>query len=145
MFHPAGVFRRTLSDKVMARKIFGRILFVLYIGAIAYLCFSRLDSQILSKVWFGITADKYAHCLMFIPFPFLMYLAFHRSTGRPWTLVGFLILVIVLGMAVGAGIEWVQSHLDYRSADVSDFRADNIGTAIGVVITFLIGAVTRKW
>ncbi len=129
----------------MARKIFGRILFVLYIAALAYLCFSKVDAEFLSSTWFGIPKDKIAHCLMFIPFPFLMYLAFHKSSGRPWTLVGFLILVVVLGMAIGGGIEWIQSKLDYRTADIWDFRADNIGTAIGVIVTLIWGAITRKW
>ncbi len=129
----------------MFGKILGRILVVIYIAALAYLCFARVDMHILSSTWLGIPKDKIAHCIMFIPFAPLMALAFHKSTRRPWTMVGFLLIVIVLGMAIGGGIELIQSRLDYRSADILDFRADNVGLAIGVVLTFIWGAVSRKW
>ncbi|MCD8208606.1 MAG: VanZ family protein [Bacteroidales bacterium] len=129
----------------MLRKILGRLLLVVYIAAILYLCFSRMDAKFLAGSWLGIPKDRLAHFAMFLPFAFLMYLSFHRSTRRWWTLLLFLLLVLVIGAALGAGIEWVQEGLDYRTADIGDFVADCAGVAAGAVFTFIWGAIFRNW
>jgi hypothetical protein len=66
------------------RRIIFLLLFCLYIAAVAYLCFARPDEvPSLPETWFGLPADKVAHFLMFLPFPFLGYIAF-EGNGMNW-------------------------------------------------------------
>ena len=60
-----------------------RILFGLYLVAVAVLCFARFpESEDVPKSLLGIPMDKIVHFLMFFPFPVLTYLAFDRYRGK---------------------------------------------------------------
>ena len=120
------------------KTILARILFILYLAAIAFLCFMHADKlPDMQKTLLGIPSDKVAHFLMFLPFPILAFLAYDHVTNKFWSAV----LFAVLTFAVGAGIAWlteyIQGFLPYRSRDLSDFRADLIALGISTLGVFI--------
>ncbi len=108
------------------QRILARIVFVLYIVTVAWLCFGKFSSvPDVPKSFWGIPMDKVIHFLMFFPFPLLAFLAFDQFTNRflpslLWTLASFL-----TGSLFAAFTEYVQAkYLPYRMGDFADFRAD---------------------
>ena len=125
--------------------VISRILFAVYLIAVAVLCFGKFSSSndIPKELW-GIPTDKIVHFLMFFPFPVLAYLAFDRYKGkrRPamvWATVAFL-----GGCAYAAFTELVQSRLSYRSGDPADFKADFLALAACSVIILIIILLKHK-
>ena len=120
--------------------VIARILFALYLIAVAVLCFGKFDgSHDVPKDLWGIPTDKVVHFLMFLPLPALAYLAFDRYKGNRsssflWAGVAFL-----GGCAYAAFTELIQSRLPYRSGDPLDFKADFLAlTACTVFILIII-------
>ena len=63
------------------RRIFARILFLLYLVAICILCFGKFSgSSDFPTSLLGIPSDKIVHFLMFLPFPILAFFAFDKYT-----------------------------------------------------------------
>lgn len=130
------------------KTILARILFVVYLAAIAFLCFMHADKiPDMQKTLFGIPTDKVAHFLMFLPFPILTFLACDHVTNKVWSAVLFAVLTFAVGAAIAWGTEYIQGMLPYRSRDVADFRADLLALGIstlGVFITDLVNLPKRK-
>ena len=130
------------------KTILARILFFLYLAAIAFLCFMHADKiPDMQKTLFGIPTDKVAHFLMFLPFPILTFLAFDHVTNKVWSAVLFAVLTFAVGAAIAWGTEYIQGMLPYRSRDVADFRADLLALGIstlGVFITDLVNLPKRN-
>jgi VanZ family protein len=130
------------------KTILARILFVVYLAAIAFLCFMHADKiPDMQKTLFGIPTDKVAHFLMFLPFPILTFLAFDHVTNKVWSAVLFAVLTFAVGAAIAWGTEYIQGMLPYRSRDVADFRADLLALGIstlGVFITDLVNLPKRN-
>ncbi|MGM9747594.1 MAG: VanZ family protein [Candidatus Cryptobacteroides sp.] len=123
-----------------------RIILLLYIAAVALLCFVKFGNGLdLGNDWLGIPKDKIAHFFMFLPFPFLAFLSFYKSKDSRWRLFLFVLCVLVLGLVLAGTTEIVQGMLGYRSEDINDFRADSIGLFIGSVVVLIYCAVTKKW
>lgn len=123
-----------------------RLLALLYLGAIAYLCFGHFTpDDSVPRAIFGIPSDKIAHFSMFFPFPIITLYAFHRSNGRPGRFFLFLALSYLCGILLAMGTELVQGTTAYRSADVLDFLADSLGMMAGSVIVIIIRSIGRKW
>ena len=63
--------------------IWSRILFAVYLAAVAFLCFGQFSSSqdVPMDLW-GIPTDKVVHFLMFFPFPLLACLAFGARLPR---------------------------------------------------------------
>ncbi len=121
------------------KTILARILFFLYLAAIAFLCFMHVDKlPDVDKFLFGIPADKLAHFLMFLPFPILAYLAYDHLTNRFWSAVLFVAATFIIGALLAYGTEYVQGKLPYRSMDINDFKADALALAISSVFVFII-------
>ncbi len=121
------------------KTILARILFFLYLAAIAFLCFMHVDKlPDVEKILFGIPADKLAHFLMFLPFPILAYLAYDHLTNRFWSAVLFSAATFIIGALLAYGTEYVQGKLPYRSMDINDFKADALALAISSVFVFII-------
>lgn len=120
------------------KTILARILFILYLAAIAFLCFMHADKlPDMQKTLLGIPTDKVAHFLMFLPFPILAFLAYDHVTNKFWSAV----LFAVLTFAVGAGIAWlteyVQGMLPYRSREIADLKADLLALGISTLGVFI--------
>lgn len=115
-----------------------RILFVLYLLMVAYLCFWHFHNvSTVSKSVMGIPLDKVVHFLMFLPFPLLSYASYSHRFKGPWQAIAFILVIFLLGCAVAGGTEYVQSKLPYRTADPADFRADAIALCISSLAVFI--------
>ncbi len=121
------------------KTILARILFILYLAAIAFLCFMHVDKlPEVQRTIFGIPTDKLAHFLMFLPFPILAYLAYDHLTNKVWSAVLFAVCTLTIGLLIAYGTEYVQGKLPYRTMDMADFKADAIAIAISTVGVFII-------
>jgi VanZ family protein len=125
--------------------VIARILFAMYLVAVAVLCFGKFESsQDMPRELWGIPTDKVVHFLMFFPFPALAYLAFDRYKGNRsssflWAGVAFL-----AGCAYAAVTELIQSRLSYRSGDPVDFQADFLALAACSVFILIIILLKHK-
>lgn len=131
---------------MMKRPILFRILTLVYLVAVAFLCFGNFGSlPDVQRSFFGIPTDKIVHFLMFVPFTFLAFWSFSKAdkTGVVKTMLALLAL-FALGCLIAWGTELVQSKLPYRSFDMKDFRADRIGLACGTVVTFIVQFFIRR-
>ena len=123
----------------MTRKqlIAFRILFILYLAVVLFLCFGNFKDAPSSKLEIGgIGLDKVLHFCMFLPFPVLAYLAFDPFTGTvPQTLL-FVGAAFVAGLLFAAGTEWGQANLTtYRDGDPMDLLADSLAILTGSILT----------
>lgn len=120
-------------------RIFFKIIFLLYITAVAYACFGHFSEvPNLSQPWLGVPNDKILHFLMFLPFPILCYLSFGQKRRNPWRAMLGVILIFIIGCLVAAGTEVVQSYLSYRSGDPTDFVADCLSLFISSLVVFIM-------
>lgn len=124
---------------MMKRTTIFRILTLLYLGAVALICFANFNNlPDVQKTFLGIPTDKIVHFLMFLPFPVLAFWSLRlRRKGVIKTLL-ILVAIFALGCLIAWGTEYVQGMLPYRDMDMLDFRADRIGLACGSFVTFFI-------
>ena len=117
------------------KTILARILFFLYLAAIAFLCFMKVDKlPQIQRLILGIPADKVAHFLMFLPFPILCFLAFDRYTDNLRSTLIFTSITFVVGLLLALGTEWGQAHLtSYRDGNGWDFFADALALTLSSV------------
>lgn len=109
-----------------------RILFAVYLLAIAYICFASQGGLPTFKDWkFAIPADKVVHFTMFLPFPVLLFYSIKKH--RNW----HLILVTVVGCGLAALTELIQALIPYRAADITDFLADSLGLLCGALFLLI--------
>ncbi len=125
----------------MSRKatLIFRILMILYIIALAVLCFGHFGHlpQIHSKI-LGLEQDKVVHFLMFLPFPLLSYYALGIQPSGPWKAIGLVLLIFLTGSVLAAATEIAQGFLPYRQADSKDFLADGCALALSSLAVFII-------
>lgn len=124
---------------MMKRTTIFRILTVLYLVAVALICFLNFSGMPdIQKDFLGIPTDKIVHFLMFLPFPFLAYKSLRLTRNGVVKTLLILVALFAVGCFIAWGTEYVQSKLPYRDMDPMDFLADRIGLACGAVATFLI-------
>ena len=125
--------------------VISRILFAMYLIAVAVLCFAKFPStdDVPNELW-GIPTDKIVHFLMFLPFPALAYLAFDRYNGNRWPATLWVVVAFLGGCTFAAATEWGQSRLSYRSGDPADFMADFLALAACSVYILIIILVKHK-
>ena len=125
--------------------VISRILFAVYLIAVAVLCFGNFSSSddVPKDLW-GIPMDKVVHFLMFFPFPLLAYLAFNRYREQRWAAVPWAVGALACGCAFAAFTELVQSRLPYRSGDPADFKADFLALAACTIFILVIIQLKHK-
>ena len=104
----------------MRRTPLFRLLTLLYLAAVAVLCFAKFSS--LSSVpgsFLGIPTDKIVHFLMFMPFPVLALLSFELKKPHLFKLVLIVVLLFITGCLLAWATEYVQGLLPYRDMDPS--------------------------
>ena len=129
--------------RIYFKAYLSRIVLALYIISVCLLCFLNLGpGPDMNTEWFGIPKDKIAHFLMFFPFPALVTLVFCKPGWNAQKFIGFMLVVLVSGIAAGGAIELLQGVTTYRSCDIKDFRADCIGLFSGAVLTVAVWAAS---
>lgn len=139
------------------RKYIWKILFVLYLAAVAYICFAGQGGLPKLMEWhFPIPADKCVHFLMFLPFPLLGTMAVlphnhtvipsavEESPRRDPRVILILLGMILLGCAIAGTTELVQGLIPDRSKDVYDFIADCLGLLTGALLFSAFYPCLRK-
>lgn len=127
---------------IKTNKWIWRVLSVLYVMAVLYLCLASPDSLPKIKKWwdFPIKADTIAHFLMFSPSLSLLFLSVDRKYRNHTTL--FLCLIICLLLA--GCTELLQSLSPVRSMELLDFIADSLSILISYLILFVYLQKKRK-
>ncbi len=128
------------------RNILALFPLVIYLGAVAYLCFGHFSDlpEIGRDTLFGIPTDKIVHFLMFFPFPILCHAAFRPQKRNVLRTVLGVTLIFLIGCVLAAGTEIGQSFTGYRSGDPMDFLADFTALAGASIITVLAELSTFK-
>ncbi|MBP5720537.1 MAG: VanZ family protein [Bacteroidales bacterium] len=129
----------------MKRTTLFRILTVVYLVAVAVLCFANFGSEReMPLSILGIPTDKIAHFLMFLPFPVVAFFSFPLKKAGVLKSILLIVAMFVVGCLLAWGTEYVQSKLPYRTMDPADFKADGLGLICGSVGTFLIRLFSKK-
>ena len=128
------------------RALIFRILMLLYIFAVGFLCFNNFKDipDEIPKSLFGIPIDKVVHFCMFFPFPVLGFFSFdHRKWGTAQT-IGNIISLAAYGCVFAGLTELVQSVLPYRTQDIADFKADALAVCIASVFVLIFDLFVVK-
>lgn len=125
---------------MMSRRVlFPRILMLLYICTVAFLCFHRFSSlPSISQTVLGIPTDKIVHFIMFFPFPVLTVMCIRNAPKSRSAVIIQGIMAFLIGCLFAILTEYIQTKLYYRSGDILDFAADAIALALASVISFSI-------
>ena len=126
-------------------KKISRVLFVLYLVSVVVICFGHFENMPeIEKKFLGIPMDKIVHFIMFLPFPILMGLSFHKTSTKSLNTIFFALGTFVIGCILAGATEIGQSYTSYRSCDIADFRADAIALAISSLAVFTVNILRNK-
>ncbi len=121
-----------------------RILLIIYLAGVAYLCFGHFDNlPDIRKTLFGIPMDKVVHFCMFFPAPLIGFFAFTDKPKSPGKALVSLICICSFSCIFAGLTEIIQGTLPYRSEDIRDFEADCLAIGVGTVLTFLVNLITQ--
>ena len=125
--------------------IAARILLVIYLFAVGYICFGTVNRipQVF-RFFLGIESDKVVHFLMFLPFPLLLYYSMAKELTSPGKAALYCILIFILGCCIAAGTEMVQSLIPHRAADHKDFLADTYAVGLGSICVLVIDLIRHS-
>ena len=127
------------------RALVFRLLMILYVAAVAWLCFANFHRlPDVPRTFFGVPTDKVVHFCMFFPFPILAFLAYDPYTRTPWQALAALVSICAVGGIFAGCTEFIQEQLTYRSKDIHDFGADCLAIGIAGVLVFLIDVLKMR-
>ncbi len=107
------------------RALVFRILFILYVLAVGYLCFANFSRMSeIPKDLFGLPADKVVHFIMFFPFAILVYLSGRQKRGTVLQVLASVGICWSVGCIFAGLTEIVQGAMPYRTEDIKDFYSD---------------------
>ena len=116
------------------------VLFILYIGAVSWLCFGRFESDMdIPRRIFGIETDKIVHFAIFFPYVFLAHGAFFRKNyWKTFTLAVIAATVTAFAMELLQGA--VTSH---RYTDPWDLVI-NISAITAASLILAVAALLKR-
>ncbi len=113
-----------------------RVLTLLYMAGVAYLCFATPDMLPKVTSWnFPIPADKIVHFCMFAPLPALLFLS---SSNREVKTLLKILATFVIGIIMAGLTEIIQGFSPYRSMELGDFIADCLGMALSCLLLLIL-------
>jgi len=119
-----------------------RILLILYLFAIGYICFGTFNRvPQICRLFLGFESDKVVHFLMFLPFPFLLYFSRSKDIESPGKAMIFSVLVFIVGCFIAMGTEMIQTAVPGRNGDRLDFLADAYALAFSSISILIIDLV----
>ena len=120
------------------RSLLSKLILLLYILAVAYLCFANFHKlPEVPKTFLGIPMDKIVHFCMFFPFPILAFFAYDKLTQTPLQALAALLCICAFGGIFAGLTEIVQGMLPYRSQDIKDYNADLLSIGISGLLVFV--------
>ena len=127
------------------RSLLSKLILLLYILAVAYLCFANFHKlPEVPKEFLGIPMDKIVHFCMFIPFPVLAFFAYDKLTQTPLQAFAALLCICAFGGIFAGLTEIVQGMLPYRSQDIQDYGADLLAIGISGLLVFVYDVYKMK-
>ena len=127
------------------RSLIFKLAMLLYLGAVAYLCFANFNKlPDVPRSFLGIPTDKIVHFCMFFPFPILAFLAYDKLTDTPLKAFAALLSICAIGCVFAGITEIIQGSLPYRTQDITDFRADCLAVVLAGLIVFVIDVAKMK-
>ena len=127
------------------RSLLFKLAMLLYIVAVAYLCFANFHKlPEVPKTFLGIPMDKIVHFWMFFPFPILAFFAYDQLTETPLQAFAALLCICAFGGIFAGLTEIIQGSLPYRSQDVHDFNADLLSIVISGLLVFVYDVSKMK-
>lgn len=123
-------------------KILIRLLYLIYILLVLFFCFYKFSSSSLDlgKSFWGIRLDRYAHLIMFFPYPFISWLTCRYAVNNPFLRRYALALTLVSGLAFAALTEISQDiFFNSRQGDILDFAADAAAIVTASLIVHFAG------
>lgn len=124
---------------------YARILFAIYVICVLVLCLKHFKQLPDVPTFFlGIPTDKWAHFLMFLPFPVLsrFSLDFKGAKYRKKVLSAFAILAA--GCLFAALTEYLQGLTPYRTTEILDFVADSAGMGLSTISVLIFDLIHRN-
>ena len=116
-----------------------RILMLLYIAALAYLCFGHFSNlPQISRKFLNIDTDKIVHFIMFLPFPVLFYFCIGKNPRNAFMALLAVLGIFLAGCLIAAGTEIGQKFIPDRASDPKDFLADSIALGLSSLAVFII-------
>ncbi len=113
-----------------------RVLTLLYMAGVAYLCFATPDMLPKVTSWnFPIPADKIVHFCMFAPLPALLFLS---SSNREVKTLLKILATFVIGVILAGLTEIIQGFSPYRSMELGDFIADCLGMTLSCLLLLIL-------
>ena len=123
----------------MTRPQVFRMLMLLYLAAVAVLCFCNFSSiHSIPGAVLNIPTDKVVHFCMFLPFPFVASRCFKSPAASPWRLTLRVSLIFIAGCILAASTELIQEVIPYREMNAGDFFADALGLCVCSLAIFVI-------
>ena len=127
------------------RSILFKLAMLLYVAAVAYLCFANFHKlPEVPKTFLGIPMDKIVHFCMFFPFPILAFFAYDKLTETPLQALAALLCICAFGGIFAGLTEIIQGSLPYRSQDIHDFGADLLSIGISGLLVFVYDVSKMK-
>lgn len=131
--------------EMKSRVFLSRVLMLLYLIAIAFLCFVSGDSiPVIRATFLGFPSDKVAHFIMFLPFPILAFLSTDWKITKVWKNALLIFCILIVGCGIASLTEYIQSLTPTRVGDVKDLYADIISLGISSVFVFLVTLFKKK-
>ena len=127
-----------MNRQTSTEALIFRIVLILYIIAVAYLCFANINNiQNIPRRFLNLETDKVIHFCMFFPFPILGFLAYGRKTGSVRESITIMICICAYGIIFAGLTELVQGMMPYRTEDLKDYKADILAIVIASCTTLV--------
>ena len=123
-------------------KILINTLFIIYIAMVLFFCFYKFSSTgiDLGKYFLGIRLDRYAHFIMFFPYPFITWLTCRYSARWEFMRRHAILLTLVSGLIFAGMTEVFQDwFFASRQGDVLDYAAASLSIITGTVTVAFTG------
>lgn len=129
-------------------RLLVKILFIIYIGMVLFFCFYKFSSTglDLGKYFLGIRLDRYAHFLMFFPYPFISWLTCRYASSSQFLNKYAVAFTLVTGLIFAGATEIFQDwFFASRQGDVLDFAADSLSVLTGTFIVASLGDAAVRY
>lgn len=125
-----------MNGDTSTKALIFRIALILYIIAVAYLCFANMNNiQHIPRRFLNLETDKVAHFFMFFPFPILGFLAYGKQTVSDRESLTIMICICAYGIIFAGLTELIQGMMPHRTEDIRDYRADMLAIVISSLAT----------